>query len=303
MSKDKISIIIPCFNEEESIPIIYKEIKKVIKKINTNLEIIFIDDGSTDNTLNTIKKLSKKDRVVRYISFSKNFGKESAMYAGLNYSTGNYVTIMDCDMQDDPNKLIDMYNIITTEDYDCVGLYSKYHKDYNIFRKIGTKIWYKLFRIESLAGTRDYRLMNRKVVDAFLSLKESNRYTKGIFNYIGFKTKWLEYKTPNRVAGKSKYNLKKLTSYSIEAITSFSIKPLIIPIYLGLLLLLISIILFILLIFNYSKINLLIGLIVLFTSIELLFIGIIGLYVGKIYMESKNRPLYIINETEKDNIQ
>ena len=198
MAKEKISLIIPCFNEEESIPLFYEETNKVSKKMkNVDFEMIFVNDGSKDKTLPILRELSKKDKRVRYISFSRNFGKEAGMYAGLEAVTGDYAAIMDADMQDPPEKLIEMYEIIKTEDYDCVALYTESHKGYNFIRKALTNCWYKLIDKISdshqVPGARDFRLMTRQMVDAILDMKEYNRYTKGMFGFVGFETKWLAY--------------------------------------------------------------------------------------------------------------
>ena len=305
MKKELISLIIPCFNEEEMIPIFYKEVDKVSKKMDTNFEFIFIDDGSTDKTLSIIKGLRKKDDRVKYISFSKNFGKEAGMLAGLNTCIGDYAAILDVDLQDPPEMLIDMYKVLTKEDYDVAAIYSIGHEDYSLIRKVGTKIWYKL--ISKLTGnserpgTRDYRLMKRKVVDSILSLKEKNRYTRGIYSYVGYKIKWIPLKTPDRVDGTSKFTLKVLFKYSIQAITSTTTKPLLLSLYLGLILFLVSFISLIVLIVKLCTKKVIINTLILFLltltiSLQFIFIGIIGLYVSKIYTETKDRPIYIIGE-------
>ena len=199
--KKIISLIIPCYNE----------VNKVTKKMQKqSFEIIFIDDGSKDKTLSILKELSSKDKRVKYLSFSRNFGKEAGMYAGLKYSKGDYVAIMDVDLQDPPEKLIEMYEIINNENYDCVALYTKSHKGYGFLRKKLTDIWYKLIDkisdFKQMPGARDYRLMSRQMVDAIVSMPEYNRYIKGIFGYVGYNTKWLSYEAPDRVAGTSKFN-------------------------------------------------------------------------------------------------
>lgn len=311
--KEIISIIIPCYNEQQSIPIFYKEINDISKKIKKiDFELLFVNDGSKDNTLNILRELSKKDKRIRYISFSKNYGKEAAMYAGLENVTGDYAAIMDADLQDPPSMLITMYEDIKKSNYDCIALYTKAHKDYNIIRKLFTKLWYKivnkLFKSEQPGGARDFRLMTRQMVDALISTKEYNRYTKGLFGYIGFETKWIEYEIPKRVAGKTKFNLKKLVKYAIEGIVSFSSKPLIISAYIGLMFCLIS---FLAIIFIITKTIIwgdpvggwpsLACLIVFIGGIQLFFFGIMGIYLSKIYSEVKHRPVYIVKETEKTN--
>ena len=306
-----ISLIIPCFNEEESIPLFYEEADRVSKEMkNITFEMIFVNDGSRDNTLNILKDLSKKDKRVRFISFSRNFGKEAAMYAGLESSTGDYAAIMDADMQDPPIKLIEMYEIITTEDYDCVALYTKTHKGYNFIRKGLTNIWYKLIDkisdSKQVPGARDFRLMTRQMVDSIIEMKEYNRYTKGIFGFIGFNTKWLEYEAPDRTAGTSKFNLRKLIKYALEGVVAFSTTPLIIAAYVGLLFCLIA---FIAILFIVIKTMIwgdptsgwpsLACIIIFVSGVQLFFLGVIGIYLSKIYLEVKKRPVYIIKETEQ----
>jgi len=311
LKKELISIVVPCYNEEESIPIFYKEIDKVSKKMNTvNFEYIFIDDGSHDNTLNVLRKLSKKDKRVRYISFSRNFGKEAGMYAGLEATKGDYAAIMDVDLQDPPEKLIEMYKSLKEEDYDVVALYTDTHAGYNFIRKGLTRLWYKVFdklsESNQKAGARDFRLMKRKVVDSILSMKEYNRYTKGIYGYVGFKTKWISYQAPKRVVGTSKFNLKKLTKYAMEGIISTSTKPLMIATYVGLIFCVMSFIAVIVIIIKtilwgdpVTGWPSLACIIMFVSGIQLFFLGIIGMYLSKIYLEVKQRPVYIIKETEK----
>ena len=245
MKKEKISVIVPCYNEEESLPIFYKEITKVIKEMgNVEFELLFINDGSKDNTLNILRSLSKKDKRVRYISLSRNFGKEGGMYAGLENATGDLVAIMDADMQDPPSMIKEMYRSIKEEGYDCVALYSPKHKDYGFIRKVFTKCWYKLIGAISstpqVPGAREFRLMKRKVVDAIVNMKEYNRYSKGLFSFVGFNTKWIKYEAPDRIAGKSKFNFWKLFRYALEGILAFSTTPLVISAIVGIILCLIS---------------------------------------------------------------
>ena len=306
--KKLISIIIPCYNEEETIDKLYKEIIKVTKKIKeVNFELLFIDDGSKDKTLKIVKKLSEKDNKVRYISFSRNFGKEAAMYAGLKESKGDYVAIIDADMQDPPEKIIEMYEILKEKEYDCVALYTKKHRDYNFIRRFLTFIWYKVIKVlasvEQKPGARDYRLMTRQMVDAILDLEEYNRYSKGIFSFVGFNTKWLEVETNNRIAGKSKFNLYKLFKYSLEGIIAFSTKPLVLSAILGLFLCLIAFIFIIIIIVKtviygdpVSGWPSLACIVIFIGGLNLFFMGILGLYLSKTYSEVKNRPIYIVKE-------
>ena len=309
MKKDVISLIIPCFNEEEAIPIFYEETTKVSKKLqDVEFEYVFIDDGSRDKTLKILRELSKKDKRVNYVSFTKNFGKEAGMYAGLEKTTGDYVAIMDVDLQDPPEKLIEMYKIIKEEEYDCVALYTESHIGYSFIRKKLTNTWYKIvnkiLKSNQKPGARDFRLMTRQMVDSILSLKEYNRYIKGMFDYVGYNTKWIAYKAPDRAAGTSKYSIKKLIKYAVEGIVSFSTTPLIMSVYIGMTFCLIA---FIAIIFIICK-TLIYGdpvagwpsiacIIIFVSGIQLFFLGIIGTYLSKIYLEVKNRPVYFIKET------
>lgn len=309
---NKISVIVPCYNEEESIPLFYDTINKVINKMkDVSFELIFVDDGSSDKTINVIKDLSKKDKNVRYISFSRNFGKEAAIYAGLVYSTGDYVTLLDADLQDPPELIEKMYKIITTEDVDCVGLKTDAHKEYGIFRRFLTRCYYrlisKLSKVEMVPGARDFRLMTRQMVNAILELKEYNRYSKGIFSFVGFKTKWLTYKVPKRVAGSSKWSIFKLFTYAIDAIIGFSTVPLTIAVFVGVLFCLISLISVIFIIIRTLIFGdpvagwpSLVCIMFFLSGVQLFCTGISGAYISKTYTEVKDRPIYIVRETEKD---
>ena len=315
MKKEKISIIVPCYNEEESLPIFYEEITKIAKEMkNQDFEFLFINDGSKDNTLKIIKALSKEDERVRFISFSRNFGKESGMYAGLENATGDYVAIMDADMQDPPSMIKTMYEDIKNNNYDCVALCSPSHKDYGLVRKFFTNCWYKLIgKISStpqVPGARDFRLMKRKMVDAIVDMKEYNRYSKGIFSFVGFNTKWIEYEAPDRVAGKSKFSFWKLFKYAIEGILAFSTTPLVISAVVGLIFCLIAFIAVIVIIVKTLAFGDPVGgwpslacMIMFVSGVQLLFLGIMGMYLSKLYLEVKKRPIYIVKETEKENIK
>lgn len=308
---DKISVIVPCYNEEESIPLFYKEINKVISKMNNvSFELIFVDDGSSDKTLDIIKKLSKDDKNVRYISFSRNFGKEAAIYAGLEASIGDYITLLDVDLQDPPKLIERMYKIITTEDVDIVALKTDAHKEYGIVRRFFTNCYYKLIsrlsKVEMVPGARDFRLMKRQVVNAVLELKEYNRYSKGIFSFVGFKTKWLTYEVPKRVAGNSKWSFFKLFTYAIDAIIGYSTVPLTIAVIIGVLFCLISLISIIFIVVRtlifgdpVSGWPSLVCIMFFLSGVQLFCIGISGAYISKTYTEVKGRPIYIIRETEK----
>lgn len=313
MSKEKISIIVPCYNEEESLPIFYKEIDKISKEMKVvDFEFLFINDGSRDKTLNILREMAKKDKRVRYISFSRNFGKEAGMWAGLENATGDFVAIMDADMQDPPSKVKAMYDILSKDkEYDCVGLYTVDHKDYSFFRRICTNIWYKLISKISdnrqVPGVRDFRLMRRQMVDAILEMKEYNRYTKGIFSFVGFNTKWLEFKTGDRVAGTSKFNFWKLFKYALEGIVSFSTAPLVLSAIIGVIFCFIAFVAILVIIIKtlafgdpVSGWPSLACIIIFVSGVQLFFLGVIGMYLSKTYLEVKKRPIYIVKETEKD---
>lgn len=312
MKKDKISIVVPCYNEEECIKKFYDEVNKVSKEMNNQeFELLYINDGSTDNSLEEMKKLHKKDERVRFISFSRNFGKEAGIYAGFENATGDYITVMDVDLQDPPEMIKEMYKGIKEEDYDCVALYSNSHKDYSLLRKGLTKIWYKLIgkisHSTQVPGARDFRLMKRQMVNSILKMGEYNRYIKGIFTYVGFNTKWIGYDTPDRTDGISKFPLTKLFKYAVEGIVSFSTKPLVISAYLGLIFCLVSFIYMIFILIRtlimgngVSGWPTLVCLITFLGGLQLFFLGVIGIYISKIYLEVKNRPIYIVKETEKD---
>lgn len=310
--KKKLSVIVSCYNEEEALQLFYVEMNKVANKMKElEFEYIFVNDGSKDRTLDIIKDFARKDKRVRFISFSRNFGKEAAMYAGLKYSKGDYVTLMDADLQDPPSLLPEMYRLIKEENYDSVGTRRVNRKGEPPIRSFFARMFYKIINkmsdIEMVDGARDYRLMTRQVVDSLVSLEEYNRYSKGLFSFVGFKTKWLEYENIERVAGETKWSFWKLFKYAIEGIVSFTIFPLSLSAILGVIVCLIS---FIGIIVVVSK-TLLYGdpvggwpsmvCILLFTSgVQLLCMGIIGQYLAKMYLETKKRPIYIVKETEKD---
>lgn len=305
---DKISIIVPCYNEEEVLPLFYNEITRISNIMKEQyLEVIFVNDGSRDNTLRLLKEFASKDKHVKYISFSRNFGKESAMYAGLEHADGDYVVFMDADMQDPPSLLPEMYDIVKNEDYDSVATRRVDRKGEPPVRSFFARKFYKLMNrysnTEIMDGARDFRLMNRKFADSLLELKEYNRFSKGLFGWVGFKTKWLEFENVERAAGETKWSFWKLFKYSLEGITAFSTAPLMIASILGIIFCLISIafIVFIVirkLIFNNSADGWasMVCLTSLIGGIQLFAIGIVGQYLSKMYLEIKNRPKYLIRE-------
>lgn len=309
----KISLVIPCYNEEESIPLFYPATDKVTKEMkdDASFEFLFVNDGSTDNTLEEIRKLAKKDKRVRYISFSRNFGKEAAMYAGLSHATGDYVTTMDVDLQDPPELLKEMFDTLESGEYDCCATKSTSRNGYSFFRKLFTKWFYviigKMSKTEMVAGARDFRLMNRKMVNAIISMKEYNRYSKGLFSFVGFNTKWIEYENQDRQAGVSKFKFWKLFTYAIEGIVGFSTAPLVFAALLGVLFCIIAFIMIVVIIVKtliwgdpVGGWPSLVCIIFMVGGIQLFCTGIIGEYLAKTYLETKNRPLYIIKETDED---
>lgn len=307
---EKISIVVPCYNEELALPLFYEELIKNLNDFSKDVsfEILFVNDGSKDHTLNVIKDLAKKDTQVKYISFSRNFGKESAIYAGLENANGDYVTIMDADLQDPPSLLNDMYKAVTEENYDAVGTRRVNRKGEPIIRSFFAKLFYKLINkmtsFEMVDGARDYVFMKRQVVDAILSLKEYNRYSKGLFSFVGFDVKWIEYKNVQRVAGKTKWSFWKLTKYALEGITAFSTAPLLIASGIGLLFCLISFLMILVIIVKTlifddptSGWPSLVCIIFMVSGIQMFSLGIIGQYLSKTYVEIKRRPLYFIKDT------
>ena len=312
MKKEKISIVVPCYNEEESLPVFYKKINTVAKGMKgVDFEFLFVNDGSRDNTLKIIKEFEMKDSRVRYISFSRNFGKEAGMYAGLCEATGDYVAIMDADLQDPPEMLPKMYETIKRDEYDCVALFTKVHRDYGFIRSFFTKCWYRisdaLLSTKQVPGARDFRLMKKKMVKAIVSMKEYNRYSKGIFNFVGFKVKWIEYVSCERVAGKTKWSFFKLFKYALEGIMAFSTTPLVVSAFIGILFCFVAFIAIMVIIIKTLIWGDPVGgwpsmvcIIIFVSGIQLFFFGVMGMYLSKIYLEIKNRPLYIIDETEKD---
>ena len=306
--KELISIVVPCFNEEEALPIFYKTIVPILNDLGPDYELILVDDGSKDNTSNIMKKLANEDKNVKYVIFSRNFGKESAMYAGLEKSKGDYVAVMDVDLQDPPEQLKEMLQALKEEEYDCVATRRVTRKGEPKIRSWFARQFYKLInkwsQTEVVDGARDYRLMKRKMVDAILSMNEYNRFSKGIFSWVGFKTKWLEYENVERCAGVTKWNFKKLFVYALDGIIAFTLAPLYFIVKFGFALLALDILASItLLILNACDITVFHGWVIsllvagFFASILIICLGISTLYQAKIYGEVKARPIYIAKET------
>lgn len=308
---DKISIIVPVYNEEEAIKIFYDKITEVSAKIEAEFEIIFVNDGSKDKTLDIVKEYAIQDSRVRFVSFSRNFGKEAAMYAGLQASEGDYVAIMDVDLQDPPDLLPEMYNTLLEKKYDCVATKRQTRKGENPIISFCSRLFYKLInkmtKTEIVDGARDYRLMTRQMVEAVLSMKEYNRYSKGLFSFVGFKTKWIEFENKERVAGTTKWNFWKLFSYALDGIVGFSTAPLTMAAFIGVLFCLIAFIMIIVIIVKTLAFGdptsgwpSLACIIFMVSGIQLLCLGVIGEYLAKMYLEVKQRPIYIIKESNVD---
>lgn len=308
----RISIVVPCYNEEEAVPIFYAAISQVFETLSAEeLELIFVNDGSKDRTLQSIKELAKVDQCVKYVDFSRNFGKEAAMYAGMQYASGEYIAIMDADLQDPPELLPQMLQGIRREGYDCVATRRVSRRGEPPIRSFFARMFYrmmrKISRTEIVDGARDYRLMTRQYVEEILRLGEYNRFSKGLFGWVGFETKWLEYENRERVAGETKWSFWKLLLYSIEGIVGFSTAPLAFSAFLGISFCLIAF-LAICFIVVRTLINgdpvagwpSMVCIIVFIGGIQLFCMGILGEYLAKTYLETKHRPIYICRETNAE---
>ena len=310
MSKDIISIVVPCHNEEEMVPIFHKEITAVSDQLpDAVFELIFVNDGSKDATLAELKRLASLDERVHYLSFSRNFGKEAAMVAGLRHATGNYVAVMDADLQDPPAMLVEMVALIRTGEYDCIGTKRVDRKGEPPIRSFFARQFYQLINrisdTEIVDGARDFRLMTRQMVDAVLEMTEYNRFSKGIFSWVGFETKYLSYENQERVAGKTTWSFWSLFKYSLDGIVAFSEAPLAIAAFTGFLSFAVAILAALILtvrtlVFGNatSGWTSLIVIILGMGGLQLLCLGILGKYLGKTFMETKRRPLYILKETD-----
>lgn len=313
MSKGKVSIVVPMHNEQESLGILYQELNRVTDTIKDyEFEYLFVNDGSKDNTLQEIQKLAAADERVHYVSFSRNFGKEAALYAGLSNADGDYIATMDADLQDPPSLLPQMLAMIESQDCDNVATRRVNRKGEPPIRSFFARCFYKLMRrlsnIDIADGARDYRLMSRAMVDSILSVSEYNRFSKGIFAWVGYETKWLEFENVERSAGETKWSFWKLVRYSIDGIINFSNTPLQISSYLGMILTIVSFIAIIVeviraLVFGDPVAGWpsLVCIITFIGGIELFCMGIMGQYIAKTYMEVKRRPHYIIKESNCKN--
>ena len=307
----EISIVVPCYNEEASLPLFYREITRVAAEMDyADFEFVFIDDGSEDNTLPTLRRLAAADRRVRFVSFSRNFGKEAGMLAGLEAATGDYVALMDADLQDPPALLPELYKAVTEEGYDCAATRRTTREGEPPIRSFCARLFYKIINKISDAdivdGARDYRLMRRSMVDAILSLREYNRFSKGIFGWVGFKTKWVPYVNVERVAGETKCSFWKLFRYSLEGIVAFSTVPLALASVLGVLVCLAAFVFVVVVLVKTLAFGDPVGgwpsmmcVILFLGGVQLLCIGILGQYLSKTYLETKRRPVYLVRETEE----
>ena len=304
-----ISLVVPCYNEEQSLPYFWEQTAAVMQQMNyLDFEVIFVDDGSRDKTLEVLRELAKSDSRVKYLSFSRNFGKEAAMFAGFEHAKGDYAAVMDADLQDPPALLAEMYQAITEEGYDSAATRRVTRKGEPPIRSFFARMFYKIINkmtdVEIVDGARDFRLMNRKFLNALLELKERNRFSKGLFGWVGFRTKWIEFENVERVAGETKWSFWKLFKYSIEGIVAFTTMPLTLASFMGFLLCMVALCSTVFI----GVRKLLFGdpvsgwastasIITFIGGIQLFFMGIFGQYLAKAYTEIKNRPIYIVAET------
>ena len=304
-----ISLVVPCFNEEQSLPYFWEQTTAVMEQMDyLDVEVIFVDDGSRDRTLEVLRSLAKSDSRVKYLSFSRNFGKEAAMYAGLEHAKGDYAAVMDADLQDPPALLAEMYRAVTQEGYDSAATRRVTRKGEPPIRSFFARMFYRIINkmtdVEIVDGARDFRLMNRKFLNALLELKERNRFSKGLFGWVGFKTKWLEFENVERIAGETKWSFWKLFKYSIEGIVAFTTTPLTLASFMGFLLCMVALCSTVFIVVR----KLLFGdpvsgwastasIITFIGGIQLFFMGIFGQYLAKAYTEIKNRPIYIVAES------
>lgn len=310
MDKKTLTIVAPCYNEEESLPIFYQTVVDMEEQLSSvDIEFLFVDDGSRDNTLQVCRQLHEKDNRVHYVSFSRNFGKEAGIFAGLEKAKGDYVVIMDADLQDPPALLPEMLGYIQSGEYECVATRRVDRKGEPPIRSWFARRFYRLMNKISSAdivdGARDYQMMTRKVVDAIVSMREYNRFSKGIFGWVGFKRKWIEFENVERVAGETKWSFWKLFIYAIDGIVAFSTAPLVMASVFGLIMCIVAFIFIIVIIVR----TLIFGdptngwpsmvcIMLLIAGIQLLCMGILGQYLSKAYLETKNRPIYLVQEEE-----
>lgn len=301
-----LSIVVPCFNEDESVEIFLGEIQKTLK--DYNFEVIYVNDGSSDNTLKYIKELASKNSNVKYISFSRNFGKESAIFAGLKYASGDYICLMDADLQHPPKLIPEMLEAVLDEGYDVAAARRVSRKGEPKIKSFFSHRFYKIFNrisnIDMVEGATDYRIMTRQVVDSVLKLQEYNRFSKGLFQWVGFDTKWIEYENIERIAGESTWSFWGLIKYSIEGLVAFTTLPLSVSTFLGTVFSIIAFIYMLFIIIRYLIYSeavpgypTLICSLLLLGGIQLLSIGVLGKYLEKTYFEAKSRPIFIVKES------
>lgn len=305
----KITAVVPCYNEQEALGLFYEELNRVTAEMrDCEFEILFVNDGSKDRTLELMKELAEKDGRVKYVSFSRNFGKEAAIYAGLEHASGDLVAIMDADLQDPPRLLPEMYRAVTEEGYDSVATRRVTRKGEPPIRSFFARMFYRLMnkmcKTEVVDGARDFRLMTRPFVDSLLSMKEYNRFSKGLFGWVGFRTKWIEFENVERVAGETKWSFWKLLLYAIDGMVAFSTMPLSVAALIGILMCVIAAISIIFIIvrqlcfggsaFGWPS---MVCIMIFIGGVQLLCMGIMGQYLAKTYLEVKNRPIYICKET------
>lgn len=307
-----ISLIVPCFNEESALPLFWEKVSQVMEQMKEQeFEVIFVDDGSTDGTMVEIEKLAIADTRVKYVSFSRNFGKESAMYAGFQYAKGDYIATMDADLQDPPDLLPELYHAVAVEGYDSAATRRVTRRGEPPVRSFFAHMFYRLINcmsnVDIVDGARDFRFMNRKFVNALLELKEYNRFSKGLFGWVGFKTKWIEFENVKRVAGETKWSFWKLFKYSIEGMVAFTTTPLVVASFAGFLLCLLSFIATIFIVVRKSLMGdpvpgwpSLACIITFLSGILLFFMGILGQYMAKMYLEIKDRPIYLVDKTNME---
>lgn len=313
---EKISVVVPCYNEQEVLHYFYSEMSKVMDKMGSetgeaagiDFEIIFVNDGSKDETLKIMHELAENNGRVKYLSFSRNFGKEAAILAGFEHATGDYVCMMDADLQDPPSLLPEMYKILKDNtEYDSVATRRVSRNGEPLIRSFFARLFYKIMNkisdTELMDGARDYRLMSRRFIDSLLELKEYNRFSKGLFGWVGYKTKWIEYKNVERVAGETKWSFFKLLLYAIDGVVAFSTVPLAVVSLIGMLMLFVSVIVIVLIIIKTLVFHdptsgwpSLVCIITFIGGLQIFCLGVIGQYLSKTYLETKDRPRYIIEE-------
>ena len=305
--KKMLSLVVPAYNEEAVLEVFYRETERVTARMDVEIEYLFVDDGSKDRTLSILREMAARDTRVHYVSFSRNFGKEAAIYAGLQNAVGDYVVIMDVDLQDPPTLLPQMLEAVVKDGYDCVGTRRVSRKGEPPVRSFFARLFYKLInrvsKTEIVDGARDYQLMSRKVVEAILSMGEYNRFSKGIFGWVGYRKQWLEYENIERAAGETKWSFWKLLLYAMDGIIAFSTAPLVLSSVLGFLFCIIAVVMTIVIIIRTCVFGdptpgwpSLACIIIFVAGIQLFCLGILGQYLAKAYLETKKRPIYLVSE-------